>query len=196
MNLPESVILPESVNLPESMATPRLTLRLWRPTDGDALARAIEESLDHLRPWMSWAADEPLSPQARAELIRTFEENWLSGGGVVYGAFLDNTVVGGCGLHRRAALSTLEIGYWVHVDHLGKGLATEMAGALTGAAFAIDGVARVEIHHDRANVRSGAVPTPLGFTFAGEHPDAVMAPGEEGTDCTWVMLRADWASQR
>ena len=34
-------------------------LRHWRAEDAEAQARAIEESLDHLRPWMPWAADEP-----------------------------------------------------------------------------------------------------------------------------------------
>ena len=53
---------------------------------------------------------------------------------------------------------TLEIGYWVHVDHLQKGYATEMARILTSAAFTVPGIERVEIHHDKANTRSGAIP--------------------------------------
>ena len=34
-------------------------------------------------------------------------------------------VVGGCGLHGRLDEHGLEIGYWVHVDRIGQGLATE-----------------------------------------------------------------------
>jgi len=192
------------VRLPESVATPRLTLRRWTVDDTDVLARAVEESLDHLRPWMSWTADEPLSPEDRMELLRTFQENWESGTDVVYGAFATgqegsaaaSALVGGCGFTRRNDPSCLEIGYWVHVDHLRQGYATEMAAALTDAAFSVAGVERVEIHHDRANTRSGAVPARLGFRFDGERPDPVMAPAEEGFDCSWVVLRADRVSPR
>jgi ribosomal-protein-serine acetyltransferase len=86
----------------------------------------------------------------------------------------------------------LEIGYWVHVDHVGRGLATELSAALTDTAFTVDGIERVEIHHDRANVRSGAVPARLGFTLMGEHPAVRRAPAEEGVDCAWSVTRAEW----
>jgi RimJ/RimL family protein N-acetyltransferase len=201
--------------LPELVTTPRLILRRWRLADAGVLARAVEESLDHLRPWMSWAADEPLSPGARTELVRTFETDWESGGDVVYGAFLRapppgdappgatspddvgaGTVVGGCGFSRRPRTGALEIGYWVHVHHLRRGYATEMAAGLTDAAFTVAGIERVEIHHDRANRRSAAVPAGLGFTFEGERPDSEMAPAEVGMDWTWSMDRFQWVSRR
>ena len=194
---PPAVTPPAVTALPVSLSTPRLTLRRWRPADADPLSAAIEESLDHLRPWMGWAADEPLTPEGRAELIGDFERRWETGVEAVYGAFLAGTVVvGGCGLIDRAQRSALEIGYWVHVAQLHRGFATEMARALTDAAFVVDGVRRVEIHHDRANVRSGAVPARLGFVFEGEHPDEVRAPAEEGTDCTWATDRPAWVSRR
>jgi RimJ/RimL family protein N-acetyltransferase len=173
-----------------------LILRRWTLDDATVMAAGVEESLDHLRPWMSWAGDEPLSADAREELIRRFERRWESGAEVAFGAFLGDTVVGGCGLITRAGGSTLEIGYWVHVDRVGQGFATEMARVLTDAAFTVDGVVRVEIHHDRANLRSRAVAAGLGFTVEGERPDEVMAPAEEGVDCTWFVSRADWVSRR
>jgi ribosomal-protein-serine acetyltransferase len=159
---------------------------------------------------MSWAADEPLSAEARAELLLRLEADWESGGDVVYGAFLRATapgdrapgdratgaVVGGCGFSRRADAGALEIGYWVHAHHLRRGYATEMAASLTDAAFTVDGVERVEIHHDRANRRSGAVPARLGFAFEGERPDAEMAPAEVGMDWSWTVARPQWVSRR
>ena len=184
------------MRLPESVTAPSLTIRRWRLDDADELSRAVAESLDHLRPWMSWTAQEPLTADARAALLRSFESDWESGGDVVYGAWRHDTVVGGTGYKRRPERSALEIGYWVHVDHLRQGVATEMASALTIAAFTIDGVENVEIHHDRANLASGAVPARLGFTFAGEHPDAVQAPAEVGIDCSWLLHRADWVGRQ
>ena len=63
-----------------------------------------------------------------------------SGGEAVYGAFVGDEVVGSCGLHRRSGPEVLEIGYWVHVDHLGRGYASEIAATLTTAAFAVPGI--------------------------------------------------------
>ena len=51
--------------LPDHVESPRLTIRRWRPDDVDALSAAIVASVDHLRPWMPWAADEPIG-SARA----------------------------------------------------------------------------------------------------------------------------------
>jgi RimJ/RimL family protein N-acetyltransferase len=41
-----------------------LELRQWRLEDADAQARTIEESLDHLRPWMAWAVEWPKPREA------------------------------------------------------------------------------------------------------------------------------------
>ena len=60
----------------------------------------------------------------------------------------------------------------------------------------IPGIDAVEIHHDRANVRSAAVPRRLGFTFVGEEPDEPEAPGEAGIDCAWRAERAAWTAGR
>ena len=102
------------------------------------------------------------------------------------------SIVGGTGLHRRRGPDTLEIGYWVHADHLGQGFATEAATALTTAAFAVPGIEHVEIHHDRANTASRGIPERLGYRMVAESPDAVTAPGEEGVDCCWRTDRRGW----
>jgi ribosomal-protein-serine acetyltransferase len=181
------------VVLPELVECPRLTLRCWRVTDVALIGQAITASLDHLRPWMAWAADEPLSDDARLALIEQWEQERCAGGGAVYGTFLADVVVGGTGFHRRAGPETLEIGYWVHAGHLRRGYATELARQLTTTAFTLPGITRVEIHHDRANIASGGVPARLGYRREGERPDAVVAPSEVGVDVTWSMAKLDWA---
>ena len=50
--------------------TARLVLRCWRPEDGAALKTAVDASLDHLRPWMPWAASEPQEVEAKVERLR------------------------------------------------------------------------------------------------------------------------------
>jgi RimJ/RimL family protein N-acetyltransferase len=178
--------------LPDFVETSRLTLRTWKPEDVEAMAAAVTASIDHLVPFMPWAALEPQSIDERLKLIAGWDAEWRNGGDVLFGVFLDGTPVGGCGLHRRLGPNALEIGYWVHVDHVRQGYAKEASAALTDLAFTVDGVERVEIHHDRANGASRAVPESLGYEFAGETPDAVTSPGEDGIDCTWIMTKARW----
>ena len=86
------------------------------------------------------------------------------------GVFLADEVIGGSGLHRRRGPHGLEIGYWVHIDHTRCGYASEVAAAMTTTAFTIDGIERVEIHHDKANVASAGVPRRLGFAPLPDDP--------------------------
>jgi ribosomal-protein-serine acetyltransferase len=178
--------------LPDRLETERLVLRTWRPEDAEALGIAITESLDHLLPWMPWAALEPLPLEDRIKLIRGWHDEWQAGKDVVFGVFRDGAVIGGSGLHQRIGPTGLEIGYWIHVGHVRRGYAAEASAALTDLAFTLDGIERVEIHHDRANVASSSVPRSIGYELVGEKPDTRDAPGEEGVDCTWAMTRGRW----
>jgi RimJ/RimL family protein N-acetyltransferase len=172
---------------------PPLVLRPYRDDDVQALSRAIAQSIEHLRPWMGWAALEPLPIAERAALVRSFMHKREEGEDFIYGMFLDGAVVGGCGLHRRLGPDALEIGYWVHVACVGRGFATIAAAGLVDAAFALPEIERVEIHHDKANAASRRVPEKLGFTLVGEAPDAKQGLSDIGIECRWRVTRAEWA---
>jgi RimJ/RimL family protein N-acetyltransferase len=178
--------------LPERIEGDGVLLRRWMESDAEALARAVEESLDHLRPWMDFVAQEPQSLEERRARLRDWQREWLAGGSVVLGVFVGDEVAGGCGLHRRLGPSALEIGYWIHPSFTNQGLATQVVGLLTGAALSLPGITHVEIHVDKANSASLAVPRRLGFRFLGEHPDAPSAPAEVGIECVWRMEDARW----
>jgi ribosomal-protein-serine acetyltransferase len=182
--------------LPDLLHSPRLTLRRWVEADGPALSAAILDSLDHLHPWMPWVASEPVELDDRVALIDRWNADWEHGGDLVVGIFLNGTVVGGTGLHRRRGPGVLEIGYWVHVDYVREGIASEASEILTTAAFTVPDIERVEIHHDKINLASSGIPRRLGFTFVDETPNAVLAPGEAGIDCRWLITRDDWCKRQ
>jgi ribosomal-protein-serine acetyltransferase len=182
-------------HLPEMLRSERLVLRAWTAHDAELLNAAIATSLDHLRPWMPWAAFEPITVADRVRLIDQWWAERDRGADSVLGAFLGSEIVGGCGLHRRAGPDTLEIGYWVRADLVRRGYATEMARTLTSAAFADPEIGVVEIHHDRANIASAGVPRRLGYSLAAETPDQIVAPGEVGIDCCWRVSRTQWCNK-
>jgi RimJ/RimL family protein N-acetyltransferase len=166
----------------------RLVVRQWRDDDVPRLHAAVIESLDHLRPWMPWVVKEPLSLDQRRDLVAGWERLWDAGDRLC-GMFVDDRVVGGCGLHQRIGPGGQEIGYWVHVDHTGHGYATAAARALTDMAFAMPGITRVEIHHDVANPASGRVAAKLGYTQVHDVRRPVEAPGETGVQRIWRLER-------
>ncbi len=181
-------------DLPSVVTSKRLVIRHWTATDEPALSKAIAENLAHLRPFMPWVADEPLTREERLALLERWRRQWESGGDSIYGIFLEGTPIGGTGLHRRLGPGVLEIGYWIHAAHTRRGYATEVTRALTDAAFAIPTTRKVAIHHDRTNVASRAVPQRLGFTLIAETPRKPTAPAEEGVECQWELTRDAWAT--
>jgi ribosomal-protein-serine acetyltransferase len=179
---------------PEVLSHGPVTLRSWRAADSAAVSDLVLGSLEHLRPWMSWAAQ--FGPEDAAQFTGQCEQDWVSGTAFSYAitpAAITpaGTAVGSCGLMARIGPGGLEIGYWVHAAHLRQGLATAAAAALVDAAFALPGIDRVEIVHDAANIASGGVPRKLGFTEIARrpHPDGPQAPAESGTEVVWRLRR-------
>jgi RimJ/RimL family protein N-acetyltransferase len=151
--------------------TDRLVLRCWDPADAALLKEAVDSSLDHLLPWMPWAEAEPTTIEVKTELLRTFADQFARGEDAIYGIFdaAEARVMGGTGFHPRLSGEAREIGYWIRADAIGRGLASESTAALTRVGFEVDGLARIEIHCDPANVRSAAIPRKLGYAQADGH---------------------------
>jgi ribosomal-protein-serine acetyltransferase len=181
--------------LPERVDTPRLVLRRWRHDEAAALSAGVTASLDQLRPWMPWAKFEPLTPAERVDLIEGWTRGWEQSRDVVFGVYLDGEVVGVSGLHRRSGPGTLDIGYWIHVDHVRHGYATELTAALTTAAFEVDGIEVVHVQTDEANEASAAVPAKLGFSRAQIIEREPEAPAESGRLIDWTMTPDIWATR-
>ena len=175
---------PGDRRLPERLTGPDgLLLRRWRPKDAQTLSVAVAESTDHL-----------LTVKQRRSMLMEWERDWMNGGDVVLGIFLDGHVVGGCGVHRRVAADGVELGYWVHPRCLRRGLASAAARLMTEGSLALPSITHVEIHHDKANVASAGVPRRLGFRLVAEVPDEIEAPSEIGIECRWRMDPERWAS--
>jgi RimJ/RimL family protein N-acetyltransferase len=166
---------------PYRIATERLVVRCWNPSDAPLLKEALDASLDHLRPWMPWAQNEPQPLGQKIELLRSFRGRFDLGEEFVYGIFDadESTVVGGTGLHRRVGDDAFEIGYWIRAGRTREGLATEVTAALTRVAFELCGVDRVEIRVDPANEASGGIPRKLGYREEATLRRRLPSPADE-----------------
>jgi RimJ/RimL family protein N-acetyltransferase len=177
--------------------TPRLVVRCWEPTDIYALRDAVIASLEHLRPWMPWARHGPEPLEDQIQRIRLVRSEFDAGKDFVYGIWnLDESqFLGSTGLHTRRGEGIREIGYWIHKDHIGQGLATEASQALIRVAFEVDSVHRVEIRHDPANVRSAAIPRKLGFTQEAVLRKQLRVGSDSWRDtAVWSLLAGEYPS--
>jgi RimJ/RimL family protein N-acetyltransferase len=172
---------------PEIMSADGVVLRRHRESDVAALVVAVNESADHLRPWMPWAT-QPATLDSMTTVIAGAIADFDAGRtfGYVLLDLAQEHVVGAAGLHTRRGSGVLEIGYWVHRQWTRRGIASAAAGALTEAAFALDGIARVEIRCDATNVASAGVPRRLGFQLESVISRPPDAPSETGREMVWV----------
>ena len=169
----------------------QVTLRRYRAEDADALFQAVTESLDHLRPWMPWAAD--YSRASAKEYLAASIKGWDEG--TEYNYAITTAIPGGSvlagsiGLMTRRGPGGLEIGYWVHRAYAGRGLATAATAALVRQAFGLPGVDWVEIVRDELNVASGQIPRKLGFAEVERRPLDPPPRAGTGTGVVWRLTR-------
>ncbi len=175
---------------PERIEIDGLLLRRWAPDDLQASLDAINASFEHLHAWMDWLP-EPRTMEQQREFFDRFCSSWPAERACNYGIFdiADGTVVGAIGVHDRVGPGALEIGYWCHVAHTGKGVITRAARELTRILLELEGIERVEIHCDAANVRSAAVPERLGYRLDRIEEDGITAPAESGHGMFWIKER-------
>ena len=171
--------------------TDSVVLRRFRPVHAAALADAVNESLDHLRPWMAWATVTVNTSDEEA-ILREAEAKFDAGSEFAFLIFShDDQVVGACGLHPRRGPGVLEVGYWVHVGHTGRGYAKAAIGRLVEEAFALPEVGHVEIRCDETNVASAAVPRRLGFNLVRVENREPRTPAETARELVWVLTREE-----
>ncbi len=150
---------------PYRIETERLVIRCYEPRDAPLMKDAIDSSLEHLRPWMPWAENEPQTLEEKVDLIKTFRSAFDAGENFVMGIFsADETeLIGGSGVHPRNEPGGLEIGYFVRASRARQGYITESTAALTRVGFEVCGADRMEIRIDPENEASIGVPRKLGY---------------------------------
>lgn len=163
MELPKHKTL---IQLFEELRGPRVVVRPYRLEDAEEEFAAVEESRQHIRPWLPWV-DQTLTIDDSRDFILRTQANWLTREqDLTVGVFEASSgrYLGGSGLHVRGwDVPAFEIGYWLRTSAEGHGYMAETVKLLTDFAFASLGAQRVTIRCDARNTRSAAVAERLGF---------------------------------
>lgn len=147
------------------MEAARLSLRRWREGDAEALREALDASDAHLRPWIPFMQGEPRSLAATRERIAAYDSDFLSGVHYRYALWTKARVrelVGEAMLLSRAGPGRLELGYWIHVDHVAQGFAVEACSALVALAFRSFSLRSIIARCDVENLGSCRVAQKIG----------------------------------
>jgi RimJ/RimL family protein N-acetyltransferase len=170
------------------ITTGRLVIRPWTMDDLAAFVdiRSREEVVRYLYevalgPSDSDLARERLAVRLSGRIDR--EDEWMNVAVVV-----DGVPVGDVGLCARPH-RTFELGYVLHPDHWGEGVATEAAAALVSLAFS-HGAHRIMADIDARNAASARVLERLGFRREAHFHQDQWVKGE-WTDTYIYALLAD-----
>ena len=162
-------IVPTLIDLPSELRGPRILLRPYRADDGEQLFAAIDESRDHLRPWVTWVDNNRSLDDVRDYCIRS-HANWLLRTELPLGIFdaVSGRYLGGTGLHDPDwQLRSFEIGYWLRVTAIGHGYVTESTRLLVDFALSQLQARRITLRCDARNDASRRVAERAGFTLEG-----------------------------
>jgi RimJ/RimL family protein N-acetyltransferase len=195
---------PERVELGETV------LRRLTVADAAAVARAVADNLEHLRPWMPWAGAESAGEGFQRRRLSEAEAQWNRGADFGYGLFAraegdesgesredgEGRLLGAFGLTARRGPKTLEIGYWLCADATGRGLASRAVEALTDVATALPGVERVLVFCDEANHASSAIPRRLGYRIDRVVSVPPEATAETGRQLEFMVRPDEWRALR
>ncbi len=156
---------PSLIPLFDALRGDRVVVRPYREEDAQALQEAVEESREHIRPWLPFSYQHQ---NVEESLIWINEQRaqWILRKNMNCGIFEIATgrFLGGAGLMvRNWDIPYLEIGYWLRTSAEGKGYMSEAVRLLTNFALDELGAKRVEIRCDELNIRSASVARRLGY---------------------------------
>ena len=161
-------------SLSTRLVTPRLVLRPPRSGDVGEIRRLLRHNHEHLRPWnpAPAAGEDPTSITEVSKAVLRQRRDWKRGASFVFmvaerGApqrFIGKIALNGV---LRGAMHGAYLGYWMDVDHQGRGYVTEGIGAVLDFAFGAAHLHRVQAAIMPRNARSLRVIDKVGFRREG-----------------------------
>lgn len=190
--------------LPLCIESDRLVIRTYTRDDIETIYRVVNETRDHLIPWLPWCRsgyrDMDSSTQEIVNQIMELRDP-MTLHRVIFGVFLKESgeLVGGSGIHDiRRDTASCETGYWVHQRHARKGYTEEACRRTISWAMQEQdkggmGLRRVRVYCSDQNQPSARLVEKLGITAEVHQRDDYYI---EGIGCTarlgWGVLKHEW----
>ncbi|QLQ35775.1 GNAT family N-acetyltransferase [Micromonospora robiginosa] len=184
------------------MAHPTYPLRterlLLRPVILDDLddVHAWQRRPDVVR-WMLGATERTRAESRASVAAMATEDAWRAEGDcLTLAVVVGDRVIGAVELvWRSRADRTAELGYVLHPEHGGRGLATEAAAALLDWGFAEFGLHRVVARCHAGNEASARLLTRLGLRREARHVRSYRFRGEWADQLVFAVLAEEWRAR-
>src|SRR4051812_7719433 len=190
---------PTLIELPEELVGARVLLRPYRTSDAEQVFAAIDESREHLKPWMPWVNNHLRVDDTLDYCLRS-ASNWLLRSDLAVGIFDQSSgrFLGGSGLHDPDwDLRAFETGYWLRASAVGRRYMTETVRLLVGFAFAALRAQRVHLGCEASNVASQRVAERAGFLLEGRLRNGLLATSGQPVDMlVFALTPEDWSRLR
>ncbi|GHO49457.1 GNAT family N-acetyltransferase [Ktedonospora formicarum] len=171
-----------------------IELRLSEMRYAEEYLNLIERNIEHLRPWMPWAAYEQTYEGIQAYL-RGSMQRFIDNMGLPTNLWYRGQLAGAIGFPRMNWDKRMaEIGYWLDKDLQGRGIITRATSTLITYAFEEYRFNKVEIHAATGNRPSRAVAERLGFTQEGIMRQVEWLNGKAHDMVVYGMLASEWHS--
>jgi len=165
-------------------------LRRFREADAEALHTLIERNRVELAKWLSWA-QETSAYDTRAYIARVHDGE-QDGRRLQRAIACRGSIVGDVGLFVERENATAAIGYWLDLEHRGRGVITAAVRELARYGFAELTLHRIEIRTDVLNVASRAVAERLEFQLEGVLRESYRVAAERySDDAVYSMLASE-----
>ncbi len=176
------------------LQTERLTLRKLTPRDAaDMFDYAHRPDVTRYLTW---------NPHPDISYSKEYLE-YLQGryaGGMYYDWGIEEKasgkMIGTCGFTSfNCSHDKAEIGYVIHPDYWGKGIAAEAVKKIVAFGFEKLNLHRIEAKFIEGNLRSRRVMEKVGMTFEGYEQESMLIKGKYVTIGTCAVLKSEWESQ-
>ncbi len=145
----------------------RTHLRLVEPADAEAFYEVVIRNREHVKPWLEWVPSVKSLDEVRSAIARA-RERYIKDGSTTMLILHDGRIVGQVyHLRMDRRIGSVELGYWLDLDHRGRGLMTAAVRAMTAHSFDALGLHRVWLKAGATNTPSRGVAERAGFELDG-----------------------------
>jgi ribosomal-protein-serine acetyltransferase len=174
---------------------PDLSLRMVREADAPELFRLVDANRTYLREWLPWL-DENTSADQSLLFIRSALQQHAENDGFTCAIILAERIVGVIGYQPiNHANRSVELGYWLSQEVLGRGIMTRCCRVLIDHAFTTLGLNRITIRVATGNQASRAIPERLGFVPEGVLREAEWLYDHFVDHAVYGLLKRDWGAE-
>lgn len=186
---------------PERYEGEDFVLRSYDVGDGARVSEAVNESYEHLRPWVPWAKAEQ-SVEESERLVRQFRGRYLLAEEFTIGIFSkdEQRALGGSGFHLREgpiAGGCAEIGMFLRASAAGRGLGTRVLAGMLTWGFTEWPWLRLAWRCDQRNIASVRTAEKAGMRREGvlRGQRAEVGSGRRDTVC-FGLTKDEWLASR